>query len=134
MAHTADDRKHVLIVDDDPDTLELLCTLLDTNGYSAVGVSNANAAVENVRQRVPDLLLIDYMLPEIDGMIDSYEHKIGPRNGARVVAKAWVNAEYKKRLLADGTTAIAELGYAGLQGEHMAIASELNNEWFQNSL
>jgi nitrile hydratase len=57
----------------------------------------------------------------LDAMIDSYEHKIGPRNGARVVARAWVNAEYKKRLLADGTTAIAELGYAGLQGEHMVV-------------
>jgi len=68
MAHAPDDRKHILIVDDDPDTLELLRTLLDTNGYSAVGVSNANAAVKNVRQRVPDLLLIDYMLPESDGM------------------------------------------------------------------
>jgi CheY-like chemotaxis protein len=68
MAQTSDDRKHILIVDDDPDTLELLRTLLDTNGYSAVGVSDATAAVENVRQRVPDLLLIDYMLPETDGM------------------------------------------------------------------
>jgi nitrile hydratase len=57
----------------------------------------------------------------LDAMIDSYEHKIGPRNGARVVARAWMDSEYKKRLLADGTKAIAELGYGGLQGEHMVV-------------
>jgi CheY-like chemotaxis protein len=68
MAQKADDRKQILIVDDDPDTLELLCTMLDTHEYAAVGVSNANAAVDNVRQQMPDMLLIDYMLPETDGM------------------------------------------------------------------
>src|ERR1051325_374276 len=68
MAHKTDPRKHVLVVDDDPDTLELLCTLLDTNGYSVVGVADANAALERVRQHVPDMFLIDYMLPETDGM------------------------------------------------------------------
>jgi CheY-like chemotaxis protein len=68
MAHETDPRKHILIVDDDPDTLELLCTLLDTNGYNVVGVADANAALERVRQHVPDMLLIDYMLPETDGM------------------------------------------------------------------
>jgi CheY-like chemotaxis protein len=68
MAHNPDDRKQVLVVDDDPDTLELLCTLLHTNGYSAVGVRDANAAVERVRELMPDMLLIDYMLPETDGM------------------------------------------------------------------
>jgi CheY-like chemotaxis protein len=68
MTHKEEDRNHVLIVDDDPDILEFLCTLLDGNGYRAVGVQDANAAVERVRERVPDLLLIDYMLPETDGM------------------------------------------------------------------
>jgi CheY-like chemotaxis protein len=68
MAHNEEERNHVLIVDDDPDILEFLCTLLDGNGYTAVGVKDANAAVERVRERVPDLLLIDYMLPETDGM------------------------------------------------------------------
>jgi nitrile hydratase len=47
----------------------------------------------------------------LDAVIDVYEHKIGPRNGARVVARAWVDSAYKTRLLANGTTAIAELGY-----------------------
>jgi nitrile hydratase subunit alpha len=49
----------------------------------------------------------------LDALIDNYEHKTGPRNGARVVARAWVDAEYKKRLLKDANAAIAELGYGG---------------------
>jgi nitrile hydratase len=57
----------------------------------------------------------------LDALVDTYEHKIGPRNGARVVAKAWVNAAYKGRLLTDATAAIAELGYTGEQGEHMVV-------------
>jgi nitrile hydratase subunit alpha len=57
----------------------------------------------------------------IDALVDAYEHKIGPRNGARVVAKAWVDPAYRQRLLADSDKAIAELGYSGLQGEHMVV-------------
>jgi CheY-like chemotaxis protein len=68
MAQQAEHGKQILVVDDDPDTLELLCTLLNANGYSAVGVTNAIAALECVRQGMPDMLLIDYMLPESDGM------------------------------------------------------------------
>ena len=55
----------------------------------------------------------------LDSLIDTYEHKIGPRNGARVVARAWVDPEYKKRLLADGGAAISELGYASQGREHL---------------
>ena len=57
----------------------------------------------------------------LDAVVDAYETKIGPRNGARVVARAWVDPEYKRRLLANGTAAIAELGYGGSQGEHMTV-------------
>jgi nitrile hydratase subunit alpha len=49
----------------------------------------------------------------LDALIDNYEHKVGPRNGARVIARAWVDHAFKQRLLADGTAAIAELGYGG---------------------
>src|SRR5499427_4987075 len=59
----------------------------------------------------------------IDAVVDAYETKIGPRNGARVVARAWVDPEYKRRLLADGTTAIAELGYGGPEGEHLVVVA-----------
>lgn len=55
----------------------------------------------------------------LDALIESYEHKIGPHNGAKVVARAWSDPAYKARLLADATAAIAELGFGGLQGEHM---------------
>jgi len=57
----------------------------------------------------------------LDALIDTYEHKIGPRNGARVVARAWVDPAYKKRLLADAEHAITELGFGGQQGEHMIV-------------
>jgi nitrile hydratase len=55
----------------------------------------------------------------LDAIIETYEHKVGPRNGARVVARAWTDPAYKARLMADATAAIAELGFEGRQGEHM---------------
>ncbi|MCZ6863519.1 MAG: nitrile hydratase subunit alpha [Alphaproteobacteria bacterium] len=57
----------------------------------------------------------------LDVLIDTYEHKIGPRNGARVVAKAWCDPAYKKWLYEDAGAAIASLGITGRQGEHMAV-------------
>jgi len=57
----------------------------------------------------------------LDELVDTYEHQIGPRNGARVVAHAWVDADYKRRLLENGTAAIAELGYGGTEGENMVV-------------
>jgi nitrile hydratase subunit alpha len=57
----------------------------------------------------------------LDALVDSYEHKVGPRNGARVVARAWVDPEYKQRLLADAGAAIAELGFSGPQGDYMVV-------------
>ncbi len=57
----------------------------------------------------------------LDALVDTFENKVGPRNGARVVAKAWVDPAYKRRLLADADAAIAEFGYTGQQGEHMVV-------------
>ena len=57
----------------------------------------------------------------LERIIDTYENDLGPMNGAKVVARAWVDPEYKKRLLEDATSAIAELGFGGLQGEHMVV-------------
>jgi nitrile hydratase len=57
----------------------------------------------------------------LDALVDTYEHQIGPRNGARVIARAWVDAAYKQRLLGNATAAIAELGYAGEEGENMVV-------------
>ena len=57
----------------------------------------------------------------LDELIDTYENRIGPKNDANVVAKAWVDPEYKKRLLIDATLAIRELSYQGRQGENMVV-------------
>ena len=60
----------------------------------------------------------------LDVLIDTYQTKVGPRNGARVVARAWVDPLFRERLMRDATAAIAELGYSGRQGEHMiAVAN-----------
>lgn len=57
--------------------------------------------------------------PALDELIETYETRIGPKNGARVVARAWADADYRERLLKDATSAIAEFGFTGRQGEHM---------------
>jgi nitrile hydratase len=57
----------------------------------------------------------------LDALVDTYEHKIGPRNGAQIVARAWIDTAFKKRLLADGTAAIAELGFGGRGGDYLQV-------------
>jgi nitrile hydratase len=57
----------------------------------------------------------------LDALIDRFEHKVGPRNGAQVVARAWVDPAYKGRLLTDAPAAIAEIGFSSHQGEHMVV-------------
>ncbi len=57
----------------------------------------------------------------VDAVVATYEHDVGPLNGARVVARAWVDDDYKARLLADGTRAIGELGFGGAEGEHLVV-------------
>ena len=57
----------------------------------------------------------------VDEIIETYEHQVGPRNGARVVARAWLDPAYKHRLLEHGSEAIAELGFSGVQGEDMVV-------------
>jgi nitrile hydratase subunit alpha len=57
----------------------------------------------------------------LDALVDTYENKVGPRNGAKVVARAWTDPDYKKWLLTDATAAIKSLGFSGLQGEDMVV-------------
>ena len=57
----------------------------------------------------------------IEEIIDLYENKIGPQNGAKVIAKAWIDHEYKKRLISKATSAIAELGFTGRQDENIVV-------------
>jgi nitrile hydratase len=76
----------------------------------------------DLRVRALESVLVDkgYVDPAaLDELIDTYETRIGPRNGARVVARAWVDPSYRDWLLSDATAAIARLGYTGRQSEHM---------------
>ncbi len=57
----------------------------------------------------------------LDVIVDTYQTKIGPQNGARVVARAWCDPDFKARLLSDGASTVAELGFSGLQGEHLRV-------------
>lgn len=75
-----------------------------------------------LRVKALESLLVEKGLVDptaLDAIVDHYEHKVGPRNGARVVAKAWTDPAYRARLLDDATAAIAELDFTGRQGEHM---------------
>lgn len=85
------------------------------------------------RVRALESLLIDKGLLDpraVDAIIDVYEHQIGPHIGARVVARAWMDASFKARLLADAGDVLQEMGIAGLQGEHMIVVpntAEIHN-------
>ncbi|MGZ8734454.1 MAG: nitrile hydratase subunit alpha [Acidimicrobiia bacterium] len=88
-----------------------------------------------VEDRVEALeaLLVDKGLLDtaaIDSVVEYYEHAVGPMNGARVVARAWSDPEYRTRLLGDGTSAIAELGFSGPEGDHMVVVE--NTEQVHN--
>jgi nitrile hydratase subunit alpha len=77
-----------------------------------------------LRTKALESLLVEKGLVDpgaLDALVDAFEHKIGPRNGARVVARAWVDPAYKKRLLTHGSKAIAELGFFSSVGEDMVV-------------
>ena len=77
-----------------------------------------------LRVKALESLLVEKGLVDraaLDALVDAYENKIGPRNGARVVARAWSDPAYKQRLLSNADAAIAEMGYGGFQGEHMVV-------------
>ncbi|MEK9735918.1 MAG: nitrile hydratase subunit alpha [Candidatus Nanopelagicales bacterium] len=63
----------------------------------------------------------------MDGFIKTYEQDVGPLNGAKVVAKAWTDSEYKARLLDNGTAAVGELGFKGPQGEHIVVVENTDD-------
>jgi len=79
----------------------------------------ADLRTEALEQLLTERGLID---PEaMNKIITEYENNVGPLNGAKVVAKAWTDPQYRRRLLSDGTAAIKELGYSGRQGEHIVV-------------
>jgi nitrile hydratase subunit alpha len=77
-----------------------------------------------LRVKALEELLVEQGLVDpaaLDRIVEAYETRIGPRNGARVVARAWIDPAYRERLLTNATAAIGELGYGGLQGENMVV-------------
>jgi nitrile hydratase len=112
----------------------MVCPTEELYGLVFVTQTNKNRAHAHEHQAVPsdpalrvkalESLLVEKGLVDpaaLDALIDTYEHKVGPRNGARVVARAWVDPAYKRRLLTNASAAIAELGFSGMQGEDMVV-------------
>lgn len=86
------------------------------------GPAGSELSEMDLRVRALESLLVDkgYVDPKaLDLLIDTYETKVGPRNGARVVARAWADPGFREWLLKDASAAIASLGYTGRQGEHL---------------
>jgi nitrile hydratase len=99
----------------------------DLSHANAQGRDHEHQAVPSdltLRVKALESLLVEKGLvdrPALDALVDTYEHKIGPRNGARVVARAWVDPAYKQRLLTDANAAMAEFGYVSQQGDRMLV-------------
>ena len=88
------------------------------------GHDHSHLSDTELRVRALESLLTDKGLVDpaaLDAIVDRYENKVGPRNGAKVVARAWIDPEFKKFLLEDGTAAISSLGYLGSQGADMVV-------------
>lgn len=90
-----------------------------TPAHRSVPESDAALRVRALESLLAEKGLIDPKA--LDALVDTYETKIGPRNGAKVVARAWVDPSYRQRLLTDATAAIKEFGFSGLQGEDMVV-------------
>ncbi len=91
---------------------------------------NAPPSETAMRVKALETLLTEKGLVDpaaIDTLIELYETRVGPRNGAKVVARAWADPDYKERLLEDGTAAIAELGFSGVQGEDMVVVENTDD-------
>jgi nitrile hydratase, alpha subunit len=85
----------------------------------------ASVRTEALEQLLTERGLVDPSV--MDKFIATYETNVGPLNGAKVIAKAWTDPEYRERLLADGTAAIKELGFSGPQGEHIVVVENTSN-------
>ena len=94
------------------------------HGHDRGGHHERPASQPELRARALEALLIERGLVStdaIDAVVSYYENDVGPQNGARVIARAWVDPDYRARLLGDGSSAIAELGFGGVEGEHMVV-------------
>ncbi len=105
------------------------------HGHEHGGHSHDHLELTPIERRVRAIEIVltekGYIDPAaLDVLIDTYETKVGPRNGAKVVARAWCDEEYRRRLMQDATAAIAELDFVGRQGEHVVAVvntAEIHN-------
>jgi nitrile hydratase subunit alpha len=84
-----------------------------------------------LRVKALESLLVEKDLVDreaLDALIDRYENQVGPKNGARVVARSWVDADFKQRLMQDATAAVAEFGFSGAQGEHLVAVENTDQK------
>jgi nitrile hydratase len=96
----------------------------DHNGHHDHAGDHSELSETEIRVRALESIFVSkgYVDPStLDVIIDLYENKIGPKNGARVVVKAWTDPAFKQWLLTDGTAAVASMGYTGHQGEHIVV-------------
>jgi nitrile hydratase len=91
----------------------------DDHGHHPEPLAPIEARVAAIEAVLRDQNVIDPAA--IDSVIETFEHSFGPMNGAKVVARAWTDPDYRGRLLADGTAAIAELGFGGPEGDHIVV-------------
>jgi nitrile hydratase len=88
-------------------------------------LSDIELRIKAIETVLTEKKLID---PEaVDALIDTYETKVGPQNGAKVVARAWSDPAFKERLLANGSAAIAELGFSGIEGDDMVVVENTDD-------
>ncbi|MFP5068430.1 nitrile hydratase subunit alpha [Pseudonocardia nantongensis] len=97
----------------------------------SVGPVSGELRPVDARVRALESILVEkgYVDPAaLDEIVETYQHRVGPRNGARVVARAWTDPAYARRLADDATSAVAELGYGGRGGEHLAAVFNSERE------
>ena len=89
--------------------------------HESARTEEKNKELSDKVEKIESLLLEKGLVSKdgLDKLVDIYENDLGPMNGARMVARAWIDAEYKKRLMENATAAAGELGFSGMQGEHM---------------
>jgi nitrile hydratase len=93
--------------------------MTDSHGHHPKPKTSTEQRVEAIEALLVERGLITSDV--VDAIVETYERDVGPMNGARVVARAWVDPEYRARLLDDGTSAVGELGFGGAEGEHLVV-------------
>ncbi len=94
-------------------------TVHDHDAHHEAPLAPVEARVAAIERVLTERGLLDAAV--LDDVVAHFENDLGPMNGAKVIARAWVDPDYKRRLLADATVAIAELGFGGPEGEHMVV-------------